>query len=109
MKGFGCFIVTLLNCLILRFLLISKGYTSQVREGRPAPRFPRGGRRETPKSGLSRPGSDFFPRNCKESQSPPGISWAVPSCRFSSRSLTATFSATGNDLLGWAVVTEGLL
>lgn len=42
MKGFGCFIVTLLNCLILRFLLISKGYTSQVREGRPAPRFPRG-------------------------------------------------------------------
>lgn len=50
MKGFGCFVVTLLNCLIPRFLPISKGYTSQVRgECRPAPGFPGEGHRENPR------------------------------------------------------------
>lgn len=80
MKGFGCFIVSLLNCLIPMLLLISKGYSSQVRgRGTRAPGLLGGGRRRPPKLGrpcqstaISPPEA---PGNTVSSRDEPSCAW----------------------------------
>lgn len=74
MKGFGCFIVTLLNCFVPMLPLIPKGYSSQVMgKCRGAPDGPEEVARGPPKARRPLPDGDFSPE-AYETCSPPEMS-----------------------------------